>query len=329
LPQIIRSKHPVLTILKWLLAAVAVFYVFRKIDVASVWPVMLSANPWPLLACLTLLIAVSVLNAVRWKILLKAPDLGLMKYMYFVFVGHFFNLFMPSSAAAEALKVIAFGRRYGNLQRNIGITLVARSMGLVTQFGIGAVSTALYFRELRERGMFARISAPWTLIAVAMVSIACIALAAFRFRATLSKQGWIKAIVEVLGQRELLIRTALLTIAIQVLSALSGYCLYWSVFPHAPIGKVVFFILIIQAILMLPFSLGGVGIREYLVILFFSDLGGMPRETAMAANLLGYVPLVLMAGAGGLWILFRRHGPTLWGSAGKATAQGPEKDDSP
>jgi uncharacterized membrane protein YbhN (UPF0104 family) len=249
----------------------------------------------------------SLFNAWRWKILLQAPDLGLRKYLYFIFVGHFFNLLLPSSVAAEAVRVYAFGNRYGNLQRNIGITLVARGVGAVTQLGIGGAALALYFRELQAKGVFDKHPVGWTWIGGFVGVVAVGILLIWRFRGRLRSQAWLAAIVEVSRDGRRVAKTVALTAAIQTLSALSGYLLFLCVFPHAPFGKVVLFILIIQAILMLPFSLGGIGIREYLVLVFFSDLGGMPSEAVLAANLLGYIPLILLAATGGMWMLFRRY----------------------
>lgn len=303
----ITSKHPLVSALKWLVAAVAIYIVANRVSMPGIWPAVKAADPLPLFACLVLVLLVSVLNAYRWKVLLRAPDLGLMKYLYFVFVGHFCNLFMPSSLASEAVKVIAFGRRYGNLQQNVGLTLVARGMGMLGQLLIGAMALALYFRELRDLDLFSRLSINWLWPAIGALGLATVGVLAFLYRRKLAAQEWVRTVARISRDGNLLAKTAALTAIIQVLSALSGYCLYLSVFPDAPFGKVVLFILIIQAILMIPFSMGGVGVREYLVILFFSDLGGMPPDAAMAANLLGYIPLIILAAAGGVWILFRRH----------------------
>jgi glycosyltransferase 2 family protein len=305
------SKHPAVTALKWLLTAAAVFLVFRKISVPGIWPAVRSAEPWALAGSVAAILGASVLNAFRWKLLLRAPDLGIVKYLYFVFLGHFLNLFMPSSVASEALKVVAFGKRYGNLQRNIGVALVARGMGLLAQVVIGSISLALYYGELSRSGLFDRLRAPWLLLGAGALAILLGAAAAFRFRGRLARQTWIQAMLEVSRRKDLMAQTALVSIGIQILAALSGYLLFYSVFPGAPFGKVVLFILIIQAILMIPFSIGGVGVREYLSLLFFSDLGGMPKDAVFAANLLGYAPLVLLAAMGGAWMLFRRHGAAL------------------
>ncbi|MEO7425880.1 MAG: lysylphosphatidylglycerol synthase transmembrane domain-containing protein, partial [Fibrobacteria bacterium] len=312
MPQIkTLGKHPLVTALKWLLAAGAIWLVIQKVPLAGIGPALASARLGPLLGSLTAIFVSSILNAYRWRALLRAPDLGVTKYLYFIFVGHFFNLFMPSAVAAEAVKVVAFGKRYGNLQQNIGVTLVARGMGLLAQLGIGAIAFSLYFRELSRSGLYSRLNAPWLVLGLAIAAGVAAAAAVFAFRRGLAAQPWVQAIVAASRNRSLMVKTAGLTLGIQALSAISGYCLFLSVFPDAPFGKVLLFILIIQAILMIPFSLGGVGVREYLVYLFFSQLGGMPREAVLAANLLGYVPLILLSLTGGAWILFRRHGPML------------------
>lgn len=302
-------RHPLVTALKWILAAVAVALVVRKVSIPGIVPALRSAHALPLAASVATIFLASVLIAWRWKTLLEAPELGLRKYLYFIFVGHFFNLFLPSSVAAEAVRVVAFGNRYGNLQRNIGVSLVARGMGAVAQLAVGGLALALYFRELSATGLFRRLQTPWPWLAAAVAAVALGAGAAWKFRTRLRSQAWVSAMIEISRDRRRVAVTAALTVGIQILSALSGYFIFLSEFPHAPFGKVVLFILIIQAILMIPFSLGGVGVREYLVLLFFSDLGGMPSETVLAANLLGYVPLVLLAATGGIWMLYRQHGP--------------------
>ncbi len=303
----INIPGPVLTALKWLLAAEAIWLAARKVSLPGILPALAQARWWVLGLCIFLHGTVSILNAYRWKILIRAEHLGLGKFLYFIFVGHFFNLFMPSSVASEAIKVYAFGRKYGNLQQNVGITLVGRFMGMLAQFAVGAGALALYYRELKERDVFSRspVVSVWIWILIAAATTAGIS-GLYAYRQMLARQPWIKAMMDVFRDGTLVAKTAAVTVAIQVLSALTGYTLYLCVFPQAPLGKIVLFILIIQMILMLPFSLGGVGVREYLVILFFSDLGGMPPDASIAANLLGYVPLVLFAAIGGAWILFRK-----------------------
>jgi hypothetical protein len=49
-----------------------------------------------------------------------------------------------------------------------------------------------------------------------------------------------------------------------------------------------------------------VGLREYLNLLFFSDIAGIPKDIIFALSILGYVPTLFMAFTGWAWMLFRR-----------------------
>src|SRR5690606_13559232 len=73
---------------------------------------------------------VAGLNGIRWKLLVRAEDVGLVKYLYYVFVGHFLTAFLPSAALAEGMRTYAFGKRYGSVQSNFVAMLFGRAVGL-------------------------------------------------------------------------------------------------------------------------------------------------------------------------------------------------------
>lgn len=308
-----KSGHPrakqasarrfAITALKTTLAITALWLAARHIEVRGIGAALLRVDLVVLGASVSLHFVLALLNAARWRLLLGDRELGLGKYLYYVFVGHFFAFFLPSSAMAEAVRVVAFGRRYGGVQRNIGVALVGRGVGAVVQLVFGAAALAFYYRELSRSAVLdnAVAGALWA-------GAACIAVvvAAFAIRRWLVRQTWLATVLEVLRDRPLLTRTVGLTVLIQCVALLSGYLLYKSIIPDATFWKVTLFILIIQAILMLPFSLGGVGVREYLVVVFFAGVGGFSADASLAANLLGYIPGLMLALLGGAWILYRR-----------------------
>ncbi len=309
-PSIRIRKKPAsnigLTALKWAVAAVAVYFVLRRISFHNIGPALMGANWWLLGLSILFQYGMVFLNALRWKILLRHPGVGLGKYLYFIFMGLFFNLFLPSPAVSEGVKVLAFGRKYGSLQQNIGVTLFARGIGVLTQLLIGLIALSKYYSELKAKGFYDHIALRTSWIVALGLALVAGAFVLFRFRATLIKQVWISTMVEAGRDGTLLIKTILLTVAIQIFAAVCVYLVFLSVLPHVDFWKVVFFVTLIQAILILPFSFGGVGVREYLVLFFFCNIGGMPPTAVFAANMLGYVPLLLQAMTGGAWMLFRR-----------------------
>ncbi len=301
-----RLPKPLAWVLKGSIAIACVFLVIHKVPWGSVGPTLRQCN-FALIALSVLLqFGVATANAMRWKLLLRQPELPLPKYLYFVLLGQFFNLFLPTYVAAEALKVIAFGRKYGGTQANIGIALITKLTGMVIQILMGAIGLALYAGELGERGLFSRIRPGAASSAIAAGVAGAAVAAVWWFRHSLKAQTWFRTILEIGSDRKLVAGTVFWTALIQLLAAGSSYCLFLSLWPDTHFWEVVLFTTIILAVLSLPFGFGGVGVREYLNLLLFTDVGGIPAHITFAVNIVGYIPVLSVALTGGLWMAFRK-----------------------
>lgn len=301
-----RFPKPLLWILKILVAAACVAFVIRKVPWQSVGPTLRQCDYAFILFSFLLQYAAAVANAFRWKALLRQPGLALHKFLYFVLLGQFFNLFLPSFVAGEALKVIAFGRKYGGVQENIGIALLSKFTGMLVQLSIGGVGLFLYWKEVREGGLFDRLHLEYPLLLASGVGAAALAGAVWWFRRSLKAQTWVRTIVAISRDRKLLARTVFWTALIQFLAAASSYCLFLSLYPEARFWHIALFTTIILAVLSLPFGFGGVGVREYMNLLLFTDVGGIPAQITFAVGILGYIPVVGIALTGGAWMAFRK-----------------------
>jgi uncharacterized membrane protein YbhN (UPF0104 family) len=286
-------------------AIAAAYLVFRKVPFSSVGPAILECRLEFLALVLALQLGTLAAQAVRWKLFLRGSDLPLRKFLYFVFLGQFFSLFMPSALASDAVKVAAFGRKYGGIQENIGIALLSKLEGMLIQLAFGAIGLALYADELAAKGAFARLRLDGRTIAIGTLAAAAVAAVAWATRKRWPAQTWPRTMWELARDRKLLWQSFALSFSIQFLSALGLYFLFLSVHPGARFWEIVLLSTAAQAVLLLPFAFGGVGVREYLNLLLFTGIAGIPADTVLAASLLGYVPMVLMALMGGAWMAFR------------------------
>ncbi len=139
-----RIPKPLAWALKGLVAVACLYMVFHKVPWIDVGPALRRCDPAYVLLSILITFAVVIANALRWKALFRRPDMPLRKFLYFVFLGQFFNLFLPTYVAAEALKVLAFGRKYGSTQENIGIALLTKTTGMAIQLLMGGVGLLLY-----------------------------------------------------------------------------------------------------------------------------------------------------------------------------------------
>jgi uncharacterized membrane protein YbhN (UPF0104 family) len=292
--------------LKILVAAACAYFVVRKVPWREVGPALGQCRYGYIALSVALQYAVAACNAFRWKILARNPGLPLRKYLHFVLLGQFFNLFLPTYVAAEAVKVIAFGRKYGGTQENIGIALLSKTAGMLIQMLMGAVGLALYAKELRERGVFAKAHLDGRTLVLALAALALAGAGVWWFRHSLKAQTWFRTILSISKDRKLVAQALFWTALIQFLAAASSYCLFLSLWPETHFWQVVLFTTLILAALSLPFGFGGVGVREYLNLLLFTDVGGIPAHITFAVNIVGYIPVFTVALTGGAWMLFRK-----------------------
>lgn len=279
----------------------------RKVDLSALLPVIRQCRWEWFFASLFLQYGAAGLNALRWRMLWPLPGLPLHKYLYFVFLGYFFNAFLPSAALSDAVRVLAFGRKYGNIQENIGVNLLARAMGACAQLLVAGVIALIYFKEWKDLRLPVQLQ--WNSGAVLLlVLVVATAVAAWFTRSKWRRWRWTQVIFAVLGNKSLAMRTFLLSLFLQVVLAGGIFTLYYSLYPETRFWHMALFPLLIQIGLLIPLTVGGIGMREYLSLVFFSDVAGMPADVVLGVSLLGYIPFLLMAFTGGGWMLFRQIG---------------------
>ena len=79
-----------------------------------------------------------------------------------------------------------------------------------------------------------------------------------------------------------------------------------------PIGMltVFAFISLVDLVRLMPISVGGLGVREWIVIVLFGSIG-ISREQALTFSILAFAPIYMNAIAGGvLYILRARLNPS-------------------
>jgi uncharacterized membrane protein YbhN (UPF0104 family) len=301
------AKRTWIGLLKGALTLIALFLILRKVDFHAVVPLLRQARPGFLALCLAGQVATALFVAMRWKLLWNTRELQLRKYLFFVFVGYFFNSFLPSSAAAEAIRVVAFGRKYGAVQENIGVNILARGLGLVLQILLAAGSLWWFRQDLARVDFFAKLGVNRGAALLLAGGVAAVVAAGLLFRRKLASQKWLAEMRRVLEDKPLVLKAFGVTILLQASTIFSTWALFMSLYPRVKFWQIVVFPSIVQTILMLPVSFGGVGVRDYLNILLFSDIGGIPADATLAISILGYILIVILALMGGLWMAFRKY----------------------
>jgi uncharacterized membrane protein YbhN (UPF0104 family) len=298
------SKKRWWSLAKLFLTGFFIFLVIQNVDLDRLLPLILGCQWEWVGACILIQFLVAGMNALRWKMLWPLPGVSLTKYLYFILLGQFFSTFSPSAAISEAMRILAFGRKYGHIQETIGVTLMARSMGSASQLFVAGTFAILHFGE------WGGLNFPVESWNTQSFTIGCLAIVIIFIFAIFLKNRWgkfkfVQAFLGILQNRKLFSRTLGISILIQIIAILGTWTLFMSQTDSVKFWHMAVFGVFIQLILLLPLSVGGIGLREYLNLFFYGEIAGIDPDIVLAVSLVGYIPILVPALTGGFWLAFR------------------------
>jgi len=302
-----KGRQRLLLVLKIALTAAALAIVASFVNFKSALAGLRSANLWWFTGSFALLLVSTWQQALRWKSILGRQEIPTRKFAYYLFMGYALNLLVPSQVGSDLIRSTAFGRRYGNVGLNIGISVALRVVGLAILL-VFAAAGAWFYRDALIRGIHWQVS--WK--AVSLLAIACILglVAVGYIWRNRERNITIRALLDSLSDRTVLRKVLVHSLLIQLQTSVSTWMLFHSVFPHPDFWQITLFNSIVLVALLLPLSIGGVGIREVLNLALFTGIGGLSKEGIITVSVLGYTSLLMLAATGAIWIGIR------WLSAG-------------
>ncbi len=249
-------------------------------------------------------VGILLLQAWRWKVLMRSEEISWIKYLHFIYVGIFYRVILPGSLSADMLKVVLFGRKYNKPLHQSSLIFLSQLLGMLMQWAIGLVGLFYFGAPMLKALADAELS--WRKLAlmggaalVALVVVPFIpAVRAFALR-------MLDSVREALGTPGVVRRVILITLGIQCLMIGSAYCIFWSVGVRIPLLFLCFQMALANAFVALPISISGIGIVEYLNLLLLQRTLGTTAGSIIAVSVVSYSLLIVNALIGGAWMLSR------------------------
>ena len=286
-------------------------YIFYKIPFADViqnWNV--SMTPW-IMAMLVAATLIMVIQANRWKGLsVQGLEIPFKTYYAYTALGYFFNNLLPTGFGGDAVKSLAFGKKFNQTSQSVSAVLLARIQGLLAMF-------LCFFIALPFALNKAEIPLSYTII-MTVALLACmvfILLCLFSDKFPIphfvtDKLTFIPKMQKSLSiyrqYKKQLLLSSLDSLWIQLLTLFIAYAYFKAVGVDIDISILVVFTSITIVVSMLPISLNGIGVREGIQVALFTGILGIPAPVVLAAGLLGYIPLLFQAAQGAIVLIARK-----------------------
>jgi len=277
-----------------------------QMDLSKLWVILVSASPWlVLLGTLIHLLSV-MLSVVRWRTILVNFDIHIdySPLAKITFIGFFFNMLLPSGIGGDFFRAYYLSKRIdGGMSTTLTTTLLERSGGLCALLVIGTLFAA--FEDLRVEGV--------RLFDVFLVLITLYLLGNLmlfhawihrKISSFLKKRNLeqIEAKMELVysglnalrGNRRSIVLALLLSLLIQFLTVVIVWVAALAIDIDAPFRIFMIFVPLINLSIMVPLTINGIGLRESLFYLLFSQIG-LPVETAVSLSLVTFFLYLLTA----------------------------------
>jgi glycosyltransferase 2 family protein len=267
-------------LLKLTITSLALWLVFREVNFREVWKNVLQANFFFLLLSLVGFQFSKILAAFRLKALMEAHEVTMahrfnVKLLY---IGMFYNLFLPGSIGGDGYKVFLLNRAYEVKTRKlIGTMLYDRISGLAFLLILGLVLLAASSLTLQFEHL------PW--ICAGLVLLALPAFYGFTrlFFSMHIPQFW---------------ESSLWSFGVQLTQVLTAFLLLFSLGIRENFTDYLALFQVSSTVAVLPFTIAGVGARE-LVFLYGYKYLPILEGVSISFTLLFFVITATAAVIGG------------------------------
>jgi uncharacterized protein (TIRG00374 family) len=313
---------------KLLVSGGLLYWLLSRVDRGQLWSNIHNASPLWLVLALALYSVMILVSAWRWKQLLDAQQVPatLTHLGASYLVATFFNNFLPSNIGGDVIRIGDTAAAAGSKTRAATIVLFDRGIGMVALVLLAALGATIA-TELGDQEPF---NPMWLWIGLAAGALGIgITLAKPAVIGTMLTplrvfhQEWVdERITRLLESLVKFARrpSALLRCFGGAIVGQGIIVCFYAAIAHAmgvPVPMVHLAVLIPMSFVlqMLPLSVNGFGVREYIFGFYFARLG-LPKESAIALSFLGAALIMLFSVSGAVVMLVRRSATPV-----KATAR--------
>ena len=300
-------KRVGILLLQLLVTAAGLWYVFHDPQRRAQIAVALKQADgiWLILGWLCYSV-VEILATVRWQLLLRIQGIRLswLRAGAIVMIGLFFNQFLPGGVGGDAMRLyfvfkLAPGRKIGATPS----VAMDRVLGLLTLLFLAGMSLSLRFNALtRSSSSLHIVYLALALLGASFVFVVLLFwLASAGLLSELPKVTPFRKVIIESGEALRRYRTHLVTMAFAFLITVAAHLAYYTSYYcageslHASAGHaasladILSIMPLIDTIVSVPISLGGVGVRETLFQELLGNLSHVPPALAAFTGSLGFM----------------------------------------
>jgi uncharacterized protein (TIRG00374 family) len=317
----LNKRQIIILCLKTAFAAAVIVWLFHKVDIQLVWNRMRDAARWPILAGIVLGFGTVIISGWRWHRLLQMFQIAipLPALICIAQIGQFFLMFLPGPTGDDLTRMLYISRLApGRVGESCTTVLLDRCLGLASVLALAVVCVPWQWHILSTSHQ-----THWLALVILTASSAVSIFGALFFMAGHPTHQWFEKLLRSLPAHSLrdeaariwgllcvnkkaLAQVIAAAVVTQLLLCLIFYLAGLSVGINAPLRSWLTSVPIVLAANALPITIAGLGVREYLLVLFLGVTAQVDSEHALAASLIVFSIMLTVCLFGGVVYIFYR-----------------------
>jgi uncharacterized membrane protein YbhN (UPF0104 family) len=314
-------KGAVLAMLKAGFAGGILFWLFHKVNAPHVWDCMREAHLAPILIGILLCESTILVAAWRWQQLLSAFQIkGRFRALFCIAqMGQFFMIFLPGPTGDDLTRMLYISRlAKGRVVEACTSVAIDRLIGLGSILMLAVICIPFQWELLAST-----VITHWMAVAIVTFGGITVMAGIFFFLVghptrlwfqhqlhSLPAKGFRDEVARIWGllcdSKPAVARVITAAVGTQILVCTMFYLAGVAVGLRVPMLIWMGVVPIILAASAVPITVAGIGVREYLLVLFLGVLANADQEKALAASLIVFAMILIVSLLGGIVYIFYR-----------------------
>jgi glycosyltransferase 2 family protein len=308
---------------KLVVSGLLIGLLFWKVDAAKVAADLGKLRPEFVFFAWAYYVVCQLLSSYRWQMFLKVKGIrvSLAKLFSFYMIGMFLNHFLPGAVGGDVAKSYYLYRETGEGKYAVASVFLERFTGLIGLSALSLAGLVVWWRYLESPLVLGAVggTALFLLAVILMLWWPPLSRPLNRLVFALSPRRVgepLRKVYEALeGYRDCrgtLVGAVALSTGIQCLYALFYALVSRELGTPIDLQYFILFLPLVTLAIMVPVSVGGLGVREGLMILLFGEVG-VPAEHVLAVSLTAYLLNTLLSLLGAVFLVVQRKPGSLPG----------------
>lgn len=298
-------------------SAILLLLLASKVHWTVLFAVWRHLDPLRLLGASLLTPTMIVILSLRWRIFLKQQSINLSAgtVLGLTWAGQFFNSVLPGSTGGDVVKIYQVCRIVPDKKAAAAASVIVNRFTALIALAVLAAISLAYGRALPDLSPKSLPGPGWVWLLAAVVIVVAVVIC---FVKVIGSPHWlvrIRQMTSALRTSFTLNRAFFIGLVTALVVHMTNVAVFFGIARslHIPITyfQALSFFPIILFLLLIPVTVNGHGLREMLLLFYFTHLhialqsipGAGPMETVVSLSLLGVANDLLWTMPGGLWYL--------------------------